>query len=150
MSEKKTNNVASNKLETVITYDPKNIITGIEISTAYITGFQRILTTMMLSTEKPEELPNMFKKFYKIANTKNEDFDAENKDLQLDTYEADVYTLFSFLQLLKYLAKKQGFEIHNETKATTEDLNELAKLITSGADISEKIKDFNSKIVVKK
>ena len=114
-----------NRLQTVVTYDHSKVITGITISSAYIAGLQRILTGMMLEHENPEKLPDMFKKFGVVMN-------------------------LSLLQLLRYLAKEQGLEIHTETEATTEDLSELADLVTKGADISEKIKEMNSKMKVVK
>mgnify|MGYP003644217724 CR=1 FL=1 len=137
-----------NRLQTVVTYDHSKVITGITISSAYIAGLQRILTGMMLENENPEKLPDMFKKFGIVMNLKENEEPEEKINFSIE--ESNIYTLFSLLQLLRYLAKEQGLEIHTETEATTEDLSELADLVTKGADVSEKIKDMNSKMKVVK
>ncbi len=53
-----------NKLQTFDTYDFKDTIKGIEVSTAYIPGLQRILTDMFMNfSGGTSKLPEMFKKF---------------------------------------------------------------------------------------
>tara|TARA_R110000796_G_C14209502_1_gene393027 strand:- start:56 stop:481 length:426 start_codon:yes stop_codon:yes gene_type:complete len=136
------------KLQTVVTYDHSKAITGITISTAYIAGIQRILTGMILENEDPAKLPDMFKKFGVVMNLKENEEPKEKIDFTIE--ESNIYTLFSLIQLFRYLAKEQGLEIYTETEATTEDLSELADLVTKGADVSEKIKDINSKMKVVK
>ena len=137
-----------NRLQTVVTYDHSKSITGITVSSAYIAGLQRILTGMMLENENPEKLPDMFKKFGVVMNLKENEEPKEKIDFTIE--ESNIYTLFSLIQLFRYLAKEQGLEIYTETEATTEDLSELADLVTKGADVSEKIKDINSKMKVVK
>ena len=135
------------KLDTVITYDHTKTITGIEVNAAYIEAFQRILSEMILDAEDPSTLPETFKKFNAIATFKEGD---EPPALSFSLYESNMYTLYSLLQLMRYKAKEQGLEIHTETEATTKDIEELSELVTKGADISEKLKDINSKLKVVK
>ena len=93
------------KLQTVDTYDFNDTIKGVELSTAYIPGLQRILTDKLLNfSEGAAKLPDMFKKFEQNINKSEE----EMTPIQLTLEEADIYTLFSLTQLLKYLANEQG------------------------------------------
>jgi hypothetical protein len=135
------------KLNTVVTYDQTKSITGIEVSAAYIEAFQRILSEMILDAEDPSLLPATFEKFNKIAELKEGD---EPPQFEINLYESNLYTLFSLLQLLKFKAKEQGLEIHTETTATKKDMEELSNLVTKGADVSEKLKEINSKMKVVK
>lgn len=138
MSEEKT-------LQTFDTYDFNDIIKDISVSTAYIPGIQRILTDMLLNfSGGAAKLPEMFKKFEQNIN-KNED---EKINLDLTKEEADIYTLFSLLQLLKYLANEQGLAKKTETTATVEELKELASMMERQEDITEKLKELESKIKV--
>lgn len=138
MSEEKT-------LKTVDTYDFNDTIKGIELSTAYIPGLQRILTDKILNfSEGTAKLPEMFKKFEQNID-KNEE---EKVNLQLTIEEADIYTLFSLTQLLKYLANEQGLAKKTETTATVEELKELMTMMEKQEDITEKLKDLQDKIKI--
>jgi len=138
MSEEKT-------LQTFDTYDFKDTIKGIEVSTAYIPGIQRILTDKLLNySAGPAKLPEMFKKFDQNLD-KEED---EKVNLGLNTEESDIYTLFSLLQLFKYLANEQGLAKKTETTATVEELRELATMMQNDQDITEKLKELQDKIKV--
>ena len=136
------------KLRTVVTYDHSKNISGIEVNTAYIEAFQRILSEMILDAEDPSTLPATFKKFGDLIGL-NEN-ETPNKELQFTIYESNLYTLFSLLQLMRYKAKEQGLEIHTETEATIEDMKALSDLVVKGADVSEKLKEINSKLKVVK
>lgn len=138
MSEEKT-------LQTMDTYDFNDTIKGIEVSTAYIPGLQRILTDKLLNfSEGAAKLPDMFKKFEQNIDKKDED----KVNLGLTVEEADIYTLFSLTQLLKYLANEQGLAKKTETTATVEELKELMDMMYKQEDITEKLKDIQSKIKV--
>lgn len=138
MSEEKT-------LQTMDTYDFNDTIKGIEVSTAYISGLQRILTDKLLNfSEGAAKLPDMFKKFEQNIDKKDED----KVNLGLTVEEADIYTLFSLTQLLKYLANEQGLAKKTETTATVEELKELMDMMYKQEDITEKLKDIQSKIKV--
>ena len=56
------------KLQTVDTYNPNDIIKGIEVSTAYIQGLQRMLTAMFFVDEM--EAPNQPSIFMSFAADK--------------------------------------------------------------------------------
>jgi hypothetical protein len=138
MSEEKT-------LKTVDTYDFNDTIKGIELSTAYIPGLQRILTDKILNfSEGTAKLPQMFKKFEQNIDKTEE----EKTPLPLTVEEADIYTLFSLTQLLKYLANEQGLAKKTETTATVEELKELMTMMEKQEDITEKLKDLQDKIKV--
>jgi hypothetical protein len=132
-------------LQTVDTYDFNDTIKDISVSTAYIPGLQRILTDKLLNfSEGTAKLPDMFKKF-----DQNLDKNEEDKvNLQLTIEEADIYTLFSLLQLFKYLANEQGLAKKTETTATVEELRELATMMQNQEDITEKLKDLQEKIKI--
>ena len=132
-------------LQTVDTYDFNDTIKGIEVSTAYIPGLQRILTDKLLNfSEGTEKLPDMFKKFEQNIDQSEE----ERTSIQLTVEEADIYTLFSLTQLLKYLANEQGLAKKTETTATVEELKELMSMMEKQEDITEKLKDIESKIKI--
>jgi hypothetical protein len=133
------------KLQTVDTYDFNDTIKGIELSTAYIPGLQRILTDKILNfSEGSAKLPDMFKKFDQNLDKSEE----EKVNLQLTVEEADIYTLFSLTQLLKYLANEQGLAKKTETTATVEELKELMTMMEKQEDITEKLKDLQDKIKI--
>ena len=90
----------------------------------------------------------LFKKFGDLIGL-NED-ETPNEELQFTIYESNLYTLFSLLQLMRFKAKEQGLEIHTETEATIEDIKALSDLVVKGADVSEKLKEINSKLKVVK
>jgi hypothetical protein len=129
-------------LQTVDTYDFNDTIKGIEVSTAYIPGLQRILTDKLLNfSEGAAKLPDLFKKFEQNIG-KNEE---EMTPLELNVEEADIYTLFSLTQLFKYLANEQGLAKKTETTATIEELKELMSMMEKQEDITEKLKEIESK-----
>lgn len=133
------------KLQTVDTYDFNDTIKGIELSTAYIPGLQRILTDKILNfSEGSAKLPDMFKKFDQNLDKSEE----EKVNLQLTVEEADIYTLFSLTQLLKYLANEQCLAKKTETTATVEELKELMTMMEKQEDITEKLKDLQDKIKI--
>lgn len=134
-----------NNLQTFDTYDFNDIIKDISVSTAYIPGLQRILTDMLMNfSAGTDKLPEMFKKF-DLNVDKNDD---EKVNLQLNKEEADIYTLFSLLQLFKYLANEQGLAKKTETTATVEELRELATMMNKQEDITEKLKELQEKIKI--
>ena len=125
-------------------------VTGIEINPAYIHGLERITNKMIIqNSERGAELPGIFAKFEKIVSQAKLPLD-EQEQVPLDEFEADIYTLFSLIQLFKYLAQQQNLEVKTETTATKADLEELAKMIQKGSDVSEKIKDINAKMTIVK
>lgn len=133
------------KLQTVDTYNPNDIIKGIEVSTAYIQGLQRMLTAMFLNySEGTEKLPDLFKTFEQNLGKKEED----KTSLNLNAEQADIYTLFSLLQLFKYHANAQGLAKKTETSATIEELKEIATMMSKQEDVSEKLKELQSKMKV--
>ena len=132
-------------LQTVDTYDFNDTIKGIELSTAYISGLQRILTDKLLNfSEGTAKLPDMFKKFEQNIDQTEE----EKTIIQLTPEEADVYTLFSLTQLLKYLANEQGLAKKTETTATIEELKELMTMMEKQEDLTDKLKELQDKIKV--
>jgi len=139
-------------LESTVTYDFTKVITGITVSTAYISGLSRILTDMVTNYPNPAGLPKLFKKFGAIMQLEDgqEITEEIQKDLTLDINESNIYTLFSLLQLLRFLAKEQGLEIETKTTATKDDLKDLADLVTAGKSTADKIKEINSKMKIVK
>lgn len=138
MSEQKT-------LQTVDTYDFNDTIKGIEVSTAYIPGLQRILTDKLLNfSEGTAKLPDVFKKFEQNIDQS----EGERTPMQLTLEEADIYTLFSLTQLLKYLANEQGLAKKTETTATVEELKELMTMMEKQEDLTDKLKELQDKIKV--
>ena len=142
--------MADQELHSRVTYDFTKNITGIEINPAYIHGLERITNKMIIqNSERGAELPGIFAKFEKIVTQAKLPLD-EHEQVPLDEFEADIYTLFSLIQLFKYLAQQQNLEVKTETTATKADLEELAKMIQKGSDVSEKIKDINAKMTIVK
>jgi hypothetical protein len=137
------------KLQTVDTYDLNDTIKGIEVSAAYIPGLQRILTDKLLNfSEGTAKLPDMFKKFEQNLE-QNLNKDGEKRTpLELTVEEADIYTLFSLTQMLKYLANEQGLAKKTETTATVEELKELMDMMQKQEDITEKLKEIEAKTKV--
>jgi len=134
-----------NKLQTFDTYDFKDTIKDISVSTAYIPGLQRIITDMFLNySEGTEKLPDLFKKFEQNLGKNQEDKTA----LDLTKEQADIYTLFSLLQLFKYNANQQGLAKKTETTATVEELKELATMMSKQQDVTEKLKELQSKMKI--
>jgi hypothetical protein len=133
------------KLQTVDTYDFKDIIKDIEVSTAYIAALQRIITDMFLNySEGTEKLPDLFKMFEQNLGKKEED----KININLTKEQGDIYTVFSLLQLFKYHANKQGLAKKTETSATIEELKEIATMMQKQEDITEKLKEIESKMKI--
>jgi len=132
-----------NQLQTFDTYDFSDNIKNIEVSTAYIPGLQRILTDLLMNfSASTEKLPEMFKKFEQNIDKNEED----KVNLGLNKEESDIYTLFSLLQLFKYLANEQGLAKKTETTATVEELKELALMMQRDEDVTDKLKEIQDKI----
>jgi ABC-type uncharacterized transport system ATPase subunit len=130
-------------LQTFDTYDFSDNIKNIEVSTAYIPGLQRILTDLLMNfSAGTEKLPEMFKKFEQNIDKNEED----KVNLGLNKEESDIYTLFSLLQLFKYLANEQGLAKKTETTATVEELKELALMMQRDEDVTDKLKEIQDKI----
>ena len=89
-----------------------------------------------------EKLPEMFKKFEQNIDKNEED----RVNLGLNKEESDIYTLFSLLQLFKYLANEQGLAKKTETTATVEELKELALMMQRDEDVTDKLKEIQDKI----
>ena len=136
------------ELHSQVTYDFTKTITGIEISPAYILGLQRITNLMITNNmDRGVELPGMFKKFETIVSEAKLPIEDQTK-IELDAFEADIYTLFSLIQLLKYKAKEQNLELQTETTVTKAELAELTKMIEAGVDVTEKVKEMNAKMTI--
>ena len=110
------NSESATRKQTIISYDHKKVIKGIDLSTIYITSLQNIVTKRI--QENPDTMLTIgqtFKDFEHIqteAKKKDEDSSYEVQDMPtLTAWEADLYCLFSLLQSLKWHANKQGLEI---------------------------------------
>jgi len=142
--------MADQELQSRVTYDFTKNITDLEINPAYIHGLERITNKMIIdNSDRGSELPGIFAKFDKIVSQAKLPLE-EQEQIPLDEFESDIYTLFSLIQLFKYMAQKQNLEIKTETTATKAELAELAKMIQKGADVSEKLKDINAKMSIVK
>lgn len=143
----------ADKLQTFHTYDFSKTIKDIEVSTVYITALQNIISKMIMADDKWDTVGEVFAKFEKIVEAaSNPDLTEEEKDAvpKLDEWEADLYTLFSILQQLKFKAKEQGLEIKTETTATKEEVAALGRAMLAGEDVRDKIKDLESSLKVVK
>ena len=143
----------ADKLQTFHTYDFSKTIKDIEVSTVYITALQNIIPKMIMADDKWDTVGEVFAKFEKIVEAaSNPDLTEEEKDAvpKLDEWEADLYTLFSILQQLKFKAKEQGLEIKTETTATKEEVAALGRAMLAGEDVRDKIKDLESSLKVVK
>ena len=144
--------MAKNKerLQTYVTYDLKSIIKDIEVSASYIPALQSMITRKIMSSDKIEEIGNIFQKFEKMVKDSQDGVSEEEANLSFDQWEADLYILFSLVQMLKFKAKEQNLEIKTETTATKAEFEELAKEAFAGNDIKEKLIDLESKLKVVK
>lgn len=141
----------ADKLQTFHTYDFSKTIKDLEVSTVYITALQNIISKMIMADDKWNTVGEVFAKFEKIVEAAaNPDLTEEEKDAvpKLDEWEADLYTLFSLLQQLKFKAKEQDLEIQTETTATKEEVAALGKAMLSGEDVRDKIQDLESSLKV--
>ena len=142
--------MADKELQSRVTYDFTKNITGLEINPAYIHGLERITNKMIIeNSDRGSELPGIFAKFDKIVAQAKLPLE-EQEQISLDEFESDIYTLFSLIQLFKYMAREQKLDIKTETTATKQELADLAKMIEKGADVSEKIKEINAKMTIVK
>ena len=93
--------------EEFVTYDEwdyKDIIKDIELSTVFITSLQNIIQDMIYSENRIETVGDTFKKFDKIKDNHNSGESDAMKDIELDNWEKQIYSLFSILQVLKHKA----------------------------------------------
>jgi|TARA_R110002096_G_scaffold84333_3_gene194731 hypothetical protein len=141
--------MADDKLHSQITYDFTKDIKDIDINPAYIHGLQRITNTAIINSDRGADMPGIFAKFEEIVtqHTKPEEGKVA---IVLDEFEADIYTLFSLIQLFKYKAHEQGLELETETTVTKDELVDLAKMIEKGEDITEALKHINSQMTIVK
>ena len=137
------------KLHTNVTYDFEKTITGLEISTAYIQGLQRLTNRLIIESDRAAEMPIIFSKFDTILNQFN-DPKEDDKMVQLDEFESEIYTLFSLVQLFKFKAQEQDLEIKTETTVTKDELAQLATMIGKGEDTTEALKAINDKMTIVK
>ncbi len=143
----------ADKLQTFHTYDFSKTIKDLEVSTVYISALQNIISKMIMDDDKWNTVGEVFAKFEKIVEAAaNPDLTEEEKDAvpKLDEWEADLYTLFSLLQQLKFKAKEQDLEIQTKTTATKEEIAALGKAMLSGEDVRDKIQDLESSLKVVK
>jgi hypothetical protein len=141
--------MADDKLHSQITYDFTKNITDIKLSPAYIHGLQRITNTAIINSGRGADMPIIFGKFNEIVQQHLKPKE-EQVEVQLDEFEADIYTLFSLLQLFKYHAHEQGLEIETETTVTKSELADLTTMIEKGEDVTEALKDINAKMTIVK
>ena len=135
--------------EEFVTYDEwdyKDIIKDIELSTVFITSLQNIIQDMIYSENRIETVGDTFKKFDKIKDNHNSGESDAMKDIELDNWEKQIYTLFSILQVLKHKAYDQKLNKPTKTTATMKDLKEISKLMMEGSDkVQEKLEEIASK-----
>lgn len=136
------------RLQTYVTYDLKSIIKDIEVSASYIPALQSMITRKIMSSDKVEEIGNIFQKFEKMVKDSQDGVSEEQANLSIDQWEADLYVLFSLVQMFKFKAKEQNLEIKTETTATKAEFEELAREAFAGNDIKEKLEELESKLKV--
>tara|TARA_R110000868_G_C10923518_1_gene765862 strand:+ start:705 stop:1130 length:426 start_codon:yes stop_codon:yes gene_type:complete len=141
--------MVEDKLHSQITYDFNKSITNIEVNPAYINGLQRITNSIIINSDRASEMPIIFAKFDKIIKQFNNK-DEDQTPIPLDTFESDIYTLFSLIQLFKFKAYEQGLEIKTETVVTKAELANLAKMIEKGDDVTNALKEINAKMTIVK
>jgi hypothetical protein len=141
--------MADDKLHSQITYDFTKTITDIEISPAYIHGLQRMTNSAIINSNRGSDMPEIFAKFEKIV-AQHDKPKEEQVEVQLDEFEADIYTLFSLIQLFKHKAYIQGLEIKTETSVTKAELSDLAKMVEKGEDVTNTLNDINAKMTIVK
>lgn len=136
------NSESATRKQTIISYDHKKLIKGIDLSTVYITSLQNIVTKRI--QENPDTMLTIgqtFKDFEHIqteAKKKDEDSSYEVQDMPtLTAWEADLYCLFSLLQSLKWHANKQGLEIETEIDVEEDAFKKTVEKLKEGVDIKE-------------
>lgn len=138
------------RLQTYVTYDLASIVKDIEVSASYIPALQSMITRKIMSSDKVEEIGTIFNKFEKMVKASQDKIPKEETNISLDQWESDLYILFSLVQMFKYKAKEQNLEIKQETTTTKAEFEQLAKDAFNGEDITQKIKDLDSKLKVVK
>ena len=141
--------MSDDKLHSQVTYDFTKTITDISLNPAYIHGLQRICNEMIINSDRGAEMPNIFKKFEKIVNQATKPIE-DQKPVELDVFESNIYTLFSLIQLFKYRAKEQDLELKTETTVKKSELAALAKLVEKGEDITDALANINSQMTIVK
>ena len=138
------------RLQTYVTYDLASIIKDIEVSASYIPALQSLITRKIMSSDKVEEIGTIFNKFEKMVKASQDKTPKEETNISFDQWESDLYILFSLVQMFKYKAKEQNLEIKQETTTTKAEFEQLAKDAFAGEDITQKLKDLDSKLKVVK
>jgi len=138
------------RLQTYVTYDLGSIIKDIEVSASYIPALQSLITRKIMSSDKVEEIGTIFNKFEKMVKASQDKIPKEETNISFDQWESDLYILFSLVQMFKYKAKEQNLEIKQETTTTKAEFEQLAKDAFNGQDITQKLKDLDSKLKVVK
>jgi hypothetical protein len=136
------NSKSTARKQTIISYDHKKVIKGIDLSTIYITSLQNIITKKI--SENPDTMLTIgqtFKDFEHIqteAKKKDEDSSYEVQDMPtLTEWEADLYCLYSLLQTFKWHANKQGFKIETEIDVEEGVFKKTVEKLKEGVDIKE-------------
>jgi hypothetical protein len=138
------------RLQTYVTYKLEAIVKDISVSASYIPALQSMITRKIMSSDRIDDIGNIFQKFEKMVKDSQDGVSEEEANLSFDQWEADLYVLFSLVQMLKFKAKEQNLEIKTETTATKAEFEELAREAFKGNDIEEKLKDLESKLKIVK
>lgn len=138
------------RLQTYVTYDLASIIKDIEVSASYIPALQSMITRKIMESDKVDEIGNIFQKFEKMVKDSQDGVSQEEANLSFDQWEADLYVLFSLVQMLKFKAKEQNLEIKTETTTTKAEFEQLARDAFKGEDITQKLKDLDSTLKIVK
>lgn len=138
------------RLQTYVTYDLASIIKDIEVSASYIPALQSMITRKIMASDKVDEIGTIFTKFEKMVKNSQDKVPEDEANLSFDQWEADLYILFSLVQMFKYKAKEQNLEIKQETTTTKAEFEQLARDAFKGEDITQKLKDLDSKLKVVK
>jgi len=138
------------RLQTYVTYKLDAIVKDISVSASYIPALQSMITRKIMSSDRIDDIGNIFKKFEQMVQNAKDEVPQEEVELSFDEWEADLYVLFSLLQNFKFKAKEQDLEVKTETTATKAEFEELAREAFKGNDIEEKLKDLESKLKIVK
>ena len=128
------------RLQTYVTYDLASIIKDIEVSASYIPALQSMITRKIMASDKVE----------KMVKNSQDKVPEDEANLSFDQWEADLYILFSLVQMFKYKAKEQNLEIKQETTTTKAEFEQLARDAFKGEDITQKLKDLDSTLKIVK
>ena len=138
------------KQEMVTYYFTKNIV-GIEINPSFIVGLQTIASKFMLdaSEEDQVKIPDAMKKFELIMA-----YDPKSTDpmpqIQLDSFEQNLYVLFGLINYLRYEAEKQGLTIKGEVEVNEDLMKDAQDKLAQGSldgDLLNKLKDLGNQFV---